>query len=1660
MNDSELENLRRGEVDNALYSAADNHNVARGEQSWFQQRMESITGTLSGISEGITKGTPAAVVSGLHSIGNSGVAIANFLGADVEPFNTYETLRGYDSDLAGYYLEHKEGIDITGFVATSFIPGTVGIKALQAAKAGFIGTNTARATGLLPSLTRDYAAAARAEFAAGSSPFTLLEGNTVKALAQGFGNMAVESAAFEIAVAGTMFKSPVLEEQSLQDLGWNIVTGTLIGGGVGGVLHGVGITSGIKKSRAIVDRELYPYRNINELEDTADPSLKILNYYQQKFNIPEPKLLEDIGPPQKGTVSADLTPERRFSLITTEREKTVARIDVLLRQEFQRWASGDAVIANRMFEYVNQAKGLEEVIPAILHTQTISRISQAETKVFGDVHFPIQGITAEKLIAARESGDINSIFTPKGTKESIGYDVTGDLSQLRVTGAKLGKSSDGFETKDAAFGAGFDVFRNSNGSISINPRSTILTRATVRREENNFILDMEQNGAIVDKAIPGIQDLATKANPITVRNDQVLAGNLPVIQINPAGMQWSPIEGSVAEAQARYIWAQEQKNIRWEKKVVSENDLPLLEKAYYSDAKDFTIKREDGVLRAAPSGPELEQFIWDRKYELAQRMQGVSLDEMAMRLNVSEERLTGGVDDIAKIRPGVDYKTPRYIRVEFNENVNAYEQLRKNAIDGAIDYELQRSIIKQKHNQNFSNYAGPAAAQFPEAPNLNDPGRLPTSYGAGASFAGFANSPYGSYGAWAQFVGTRTNALKIAKSTEMAEQLNPAISAVIGKGPDAVAEWGLLNNRLRQEADAYVFDPRGGTTQLIPRKFVSRNKAGQVKVAEGANDSAIPIRNPEVAELARTHAYLNNERQPHIDNLRGSAGLSSNYDDAVVYPTPINTQKLKHFVLVEPREISAGGQKQVIAAKDEATLIKLIGQIDKNSYRIITKTESEEWHKAIGDYDFALGLNESHVNSELKRKGVLSQYTPDTGEGALTELMDWHTNQVNMLATRMVEHKYSQPFLELQHLGDRYTNIATSQFRSLTDALQQTVKDPYNDIVKTALDISRAGEYQWWKSFNEVVRNAIEYPVVKMRDAFRSSQHLDDKLTDDIFNIAQDMGYQNAWSKSALEIAQTNVAARPWLPRFIARGQALMSATLLQMDFFNAINNTIGSPIILSAEMNSLKKGIMAGDATIAGKLADLTKVALPDGSQIELPTTGRLIKNAIDNYFTDARTAGAPILTRFQKIGAVTDVLQQERQMLDELTWKFTETESEISKKLDRAYEFGKKWTGNRRAEEMTRFVAADVMRQVTDIALESGVLRSVKEADEYIQLFVNRTQGNYLHSQRPIVFQGVVGQAVSLFQTYQFNLMQQLFRYVGEGDKKTMGILLGMQGSIYGLQGLPAFNFLNTHIVGNASGNTNHKDLYEAGNSVFGKALGDWILYGAGSNALGLIDPSLRPNLYSRGDINPRRLTVLPTNIADIPLVAASTRFVGNLYETAKRMGNGGDIWPSLSQAIEHNGLSRPLAGLAQSIQGYTTTSKGSLLTGGQDLFSIATLTRVGGAKPFDEGVALDQLYRINAYRAKNIADIQELGSAIKTTMVGNRTPSEEKINAFAAEYAKRGGHIEQFSRFFTGVMTSANKSQVNTLSEKLNSPFAKQMQVIMGGEPLPDFQNQDKP
>jgi hypothetical protein len=217
--------------------------------------------------------------------------------------------------------------------------------------------------------------------------------------------------------------------------------------------------------------------------------------------------------------------------------------------------------------------------------------------------------------------------------------------------------------------------------------------------------------------------------------------------------------------------------------------------------------------------------------------------------------------------------------------------------------------------------------------------------------------------------------------------------------------------------------------------------------------------------------------------------------------------------------------------------------------------------------------------------------------------------------------------------------------------------------------------------------------------------------------------------------------------------------------------------------------------------------------------------------------------------------------------------------------------------------------------------------------------------------------------------------------------------------------------------------------------------------------------PAIYTRGDINPRHITILPVNPLEVPVVQAAGRVVANLLDTAGKLGGGADIKASLLEGLEHNGVSRPLAGFASVFQGYATTSKGSLISAASDFDAIATFARLGGSKPMGEAIALDALYRSTAYKAKDKERLADLGEIVKTKLRAGSNPSQEELESFMVRYAASGGKMDKFAQSLQGWNKNANVSVVNQMRMQLGSPLSQRMMEVMGGEPLGDFYNQNE-
>jgi len=1638
---------------NPVYLTADAHNIASGKSTF-----------LEGLGSALTYGVAASITSGVNGLINTGIAGINWAtGDNIKELDTQQILRDFDSDLGKYYQENKAGVDIAGFVGTAFAPGLGGIKVLRLMQNGKFGNATAAATGLLKSSYDDYLKLAVTEMQNSTNTFKVINGNKLKMLGAGFGSEALDAAAFEIAVAATMNQSPILEDMSVKDLFWNGVAGMAVGGLLGGAIKGaIGLRT-ISKATGETDLSDHAFRHLSFRGDDATPAQNIVLLARSKF-----------GRPTSGT-------DKQLQLAIEANNHA----DSLIGQQFQKLAQGDADIAVQLSQRVVNGADASEVAANVAGLVKAERIGMDDALVTGGQFERVgQGRTRLYVIADDTGATIThgeKVWATSDLQEARRIlDTHAKGSRIKVIGDEidetLGKyaASDDFPGFTTRREVEYLVPKNALRSGRVKELSDLRKTPEPLRNTDTVILNL-RTGEYTTRAIPGIVDLMQAGEKVQVTHQGLLAGKTVYTGVKD---YVDVIGADLLEVNARQVYTMLDSVPMKNGSTVHQFDVPMLEKALRSADVD-TLHIAEGA-RTLRTKDEIADYLYEVKQRLSLEgiEKGMDEVELAYRLNITREFLEDPSKGFIRESPGAtqDFLKPSYAKLHYD--TATIKDAAGDTMRGEALIQAQMNLAQDRIDSVFLHLLKDQAPELlPDAKELYYLLREANREGAGATLFGFAHGEYGSLASQMERIGLFVDKASKARVEAMRVELEKALAPIL-RNENLTAELAFTKAMVQRNPEKYVlhFDKDGNASLRMLEAMTDP------KYKPAFNAPAKMDLSPELAEFMKVHVGLNEPRRDAFRTLRASAGLTdANAAERaklpVVYFPPINTKEYKFFALVRQHDglgvqphtgvivssTAEGLSKKIdeLSRRPEFQNLRFIRKTGKDAYgeqfgQVITKLDSIEYHKALGDYEYQLGLNDNLVDVTMRRAGSLSDVIPPAGPGSAekiaTEFLDWHAKQETALVREAVDHRYSAVSQELKQLGQRYGAVEGSRFQDVGQAMINRADNPFEDYRKTMLNISRSAEYAPWRSLNEWVETAFSGTFKSIREAFGKISTMTEEEATKFNTLAGKYGLGQPYRTGMEYVLANEIAQRPYLGRFVARAQAILSGTILQADPLNALNNIVGSPIMYGAEMSNILRAIEKGNPEIAGKLADLRSIAVPGtGGQNKLPTTWKILGNSIKMYFDDARNGGA-LLDEFAKSGVVSDVLYQHRQMLDAVTLRGDESIGLLNKHITTAMEIAGKVTGNKFAEQFTRFTAAASMKQLTDLAIEAGVMSS-REAGAYIQTFVNRVQGNYLASQRPVIFQGVLGQAIGLFQTYQFNLLQNLLRYAGTAESRAAITLTALQGTIYGMQGLPAFNAINTHLVGNASGNPTHKDLYTAAYSVAGKEAGDWLMYGLGSNALSLFNEDLRFNLYSRGDINPRQITVLPVNPMDVPLVKATANFYNNFMQTAERIGQGAPIKESLLQGLEHNGLNRPLAGLAQVLQGYTTTSKGSLLSS-IDQFDIANASRVLGGKPFDEALALDALYRVKAYQAKDRARREELGAVVKTTLLAGQDPTDDQIQDFMLKYAKTGGRQDNFSAFMVEQMKGATVSQVNKLRDKLNNPMAQNMMVIMGGERLPDF------
>ena len=1604
--------------------AADNHNIGNTlGGSWFDPSTWETKFENSG------KFIATSVLSGADSIYNTAATVGSWAGMDTEAHDTKEFISGVsaavglDDDLGQYYAQNRTAVDLVGFIATSFIPGMGGIKFLNAGqtalkgamKSGMIGGNLAKATGLLVPETEMYVKLAARDIVQSSGAISSLKVNTVKALGSGVYQNILEAAAFETAVQATMSKSPILDGQDNWDIAKNIAFGGLLGGAIGGAIGGAQSLGSIKR---LAGEELTSLRGASSRVQPLDATpagQKIILAAEDRdtvFTAPA-RTDSSVLSQEEANIQA-----AKLAVSKTERANNYIRTEVngLVK-------GGDGTVGNMVADALHGTSA-QDLMNSVLHLDEIGTLG-TNTKV-------------------------DSLY-----RKAVGAKDIGALNPLETRYVKLTGESAGTVTDAAPLVANIADTVTTSGKISV-------------------------------------KDAVMKV----VRGYKFKAGD-----------EWDATAltgtGAHTEAEARYIWANNLDSIKPDT-VIHANDIPLLERIYADSVSGtstaYKMKYPEGSTDTGLLGKPLLDHLTKTKSDVANDL----LQQMVLKGNMPVESGTAAIAKIVNMKQAAlegtknladptSYLFAKQAADAAHQKMLVSKGLRSAAEDaqdtafmpqyGKLAYQTkplvdtngnalnamawiktQQKLYQDAADRVFAKNAGDDLAS--RAMPISDSVLLNANLkDGGAGLFSFANGGYGSLGSFMQQLGANvTRPLKDSFRALTTEAFTGPLVAM-GSKREAAMEWDIVSNKIASTTEHYVADHEGFSG--VPRALISKKiRDYQLAMQEGGEAASnlatpvlqkgapefIPIQNQETYDAMLAHIQRTGDRQATRSEINAVAGMEDNKATDIFRPIPPNTNDYPFIAFVKDDKITGAGHTTMIHAASQKELEALASKVPTDSgYSVIYKNQAEDYYKARSEFEYSRTLHENYIDSDLKSRGINSQFFTKTDpQKIIDDILQSHLRQDDVTAVELMRMKYQPTFDWLEDQGKQFSQIESSRYGNALSNVEKYGKNPFTDYTKTALDVSKASEYTLLHSANRALDSAVSAvygQVSKLWDVATKPSELEA-----INGILEKYGINNAYKDAATVALADHAAPKGVLSKFIRTSNALLSKFTLALDPLNGLINALGANILRSTETKQLVDAINAADPKIAGALVGISRIGVP-GTTDTIFSTTKLLATALKNFVQDDGT----LMAQYANEGLVKTSLQQFKGIMDDFTLRGTETAVDLDTRLTSAFSRAKEMmntgmqkgevvTGNKFFEQYNRFLSANVMHQLTDAGEAAGVLTPA-ESMAYRNTFVNRVEANTIASQRPVMFQGPIGQAVGLFQSYQFNLMQQMFRYVGEGTGKDAAMLLGLQGTMYGINGMPAFNAINTHIIGNLSGNTAHKDLYDATYSVADKTAGDFLMYGIPSSVI-------QTNLYSRGDINPRQLTIIPSSFKDIPIVSGYSNLLGGIKNTLTNISGGGNVWESILQGLEHNGISRPLAGLAQTLQSTTgngqafSTSKKGTIIGSNDFLSLATLSRLSGGRPLDEAIVNDGMYRIQAYEASQKVARDNLTEAVKTTGIQGQTASPDQLAQFAQEYAATGGKQVNFNKYVMSSYKSANTTQAEHLSQQLSSPFLQKVQGLMGG------------
>lgn len=706
-------------------------------------------------------------------------------------------------------------------------------------------------------------------------------------------------------------------------------------------------------------------------------------------------------------------------------------------------------------------------------------------------------------------------------------------------------------------------------------------------------------------------------------------------------------------------------------------------------------------------------------------------------------------------------------------------------------------------------------------------------------------------------------------------------------------------------------------------------------------------------------------------------------------------------------------------ASAERAFANTMTERSAKSWTFVRKGKDQELYNKIENRHDPMFMSVSDATS--LHGGSSSLAIVPSNNSVFSELVNGYEHYIHKSVGNHLELQYSDVMQHLDRLSAEAQALSKNQ---PVNRIQQALNVPTDaglTVKNTLLGRSNLKEYVGWQDAQNGIKTAVEMGLSTIKEVMEpilnpaksligKGKTLSDKEYEALSKDLAERGIPNpfqgmddAVAKERFHVEKISLAPN-MTARLVALSNNFAATALLKvMELGQPLVNMVSLPILTSAAVQrGFEKEFMGAALHGDGKFS--TMVSMHEGI--------RYLSHP--EYRNKYRQLGKDMGITTPVLSEANDIMMMSRSFNPGLMQR---AENILGSKTIEILSKPAIWS-EQAVREISFATSINLAKKAYPELSDAGVITFARN-------FVDTAIGNYSAAQRPTLFQGTVGAAMGLFQTYMVTLGQQMYRGFELRDYKMLMKMGLMQGSIFGAKSLPGFNQVS-EMIGEHYSDPNI-DMITGLYRAVPEGVADIVLYGMPSN--------LGPAVHTRGDIQPRIPNILGgvQNLASVQILKQAYDAASLLGQTTSQLGDKGAT-QAFAEALSVQSISRPVARLSELVTGHSVTRSGNQIAGPDEIYSTqGILARVFATRGLRETKAREAQYLNSMYNTIDRESRQEAMKVLKNHIrSGTLTP---EISERVQEKYMRTGSATGWRSAVNSALKDTDAPGVSAVRNHLN-------------------------